>query len=691
MNFLNCIYTAPSDEQYNLPNDSASLRFVFNMTTTDQYHSKHVSLDIPEDHMEMVTSPYRHPDDLDIDIDIENEQLTNYDNMNEVDAVDFDVMQGEELEDYEDDEMADEEQLHYENTGEEQELLDWQDDELSGYAEGQEPIPSESAINITENSNPSDEPNIGADRVSQTDQAKDEQEDMFDEDNRAHIATSDPHIGASNYSDAVANPHPAHEGVNVTAQLHTPDIENTMNKNTGSGLPDINRQALDTAPDRVLVPAPKTSTQIADYGEGLTSTAPNSETPGNDEREDSVLDPNVEEGVDGETETEPAKAESKLHPVQLVWGDEQYNLFSSGDTENDTHFLLEDTTCATKSFDVLLSECRRVLGAEVPDYHDLVIDFSTLGLHICEDSKYASQISLSQVVDAYMLLSQNEQCSDIGPLACTLTTRPCTLKQIHWLQEQADGGRSYSEVIAEILVDQFDGSDIEGDSQALNRPGDGGEAYEHNNTVGEHEEHDYQQDDQEPTSIATNIQAEGEAHSRHDVGDPHDEVEDLFSNTDDDERQEVTKITTHISDVEGRPHDSVGEPTRDVELGTSTDREVVPATVDVLGAKDVYVSTRLPPEVARKPSADGHKLDGTSPTNDKPTTNDVISEELEDDDDLLDLDIDDQPESTDVAADGASRPLDVLETSSAKRKLELDQEDFEVDISITPVKKNRSL
>lgn len=666
------------------------------MTTTERYHSQHASLDVPEDYMEMVTSPYHHADDLDFDVDIENEQLTADDNMREVNTEDYDTMQQEEVEHYEDDEMADQEQPYHVNVEDEQELLDWQEDDLTNYAEGEEPNLLGNGDDLTEHpiSNAAmnrDGLNVEAGQDSHINQESDEQEDMFREEEHDHTAADDKHDEHSAGSHVVPDVHAFHEEADRAAQHHASDAANLTMKTTDSAPPDSSREAHETVGDQASTLTLERSREGLDHSEESVLTAQHNRAQDNAGDDDPLLNEDAEVKAKGGTETKSVKPEVNLHPVQIIWGDEQYSLFRTEDAEQDSHFLLDDAKCADQSFDVLFNECRRVLGAEVPDYHDLLMDFSSLGLHVCEDSKYATQISLSQVVDAYMLLSQNEQRSVIEPLTCTLSTRPCISKQIQWLQEQADGGRPYSEVITEILADQFDGSDTEATPQALERPEDDDEAYDHSHGLVEHEQPSHQQEPQVSTSIATNVDAADVSHSFGDAASPYDEVEDLFSN--DGEHQEPTGPVTPSPAIDRQPDNSIAEPAGTEDLGSSTDRHATSAAVT--SAETVRTSINPSSGVADIPSVESHSVDYTSTANEDSTTKDIAGEDDEDeegdeDDDLLDLDIDDQPGLTDAAVDSESPTANTADTSSTKRKLELDQEDFEIDLSITPVKKNRS-
>lgn len=139
-----------------------------------------------------------------------------------------------------------------------------------------------------------------------------------------------------------------------------------------------------------------------------------------------------------------------IHPVRVVYQGVEYSLFPpTGD--DSTSYFLEDSNLATEPLDVLLKSCREVVGKpEDLEHHDeLVLDVPTLGLHICEDSKYAAQIKLSDIVEVYVSLNRNESREQIEPLYCSLSTRVCLSTQFTWLRDQVKEGFAFSHIAAQ--------------------------------------------------------------------------------------------------------------------------------------------------------------------------------------------------------------------------------------------------
>ena len=143
-------------------------------------------------------------------------------------------------------------------------------------------------------------------------------------------------------------------------------------------------------------------------------------------------------------------SQEDFHSVRVVYQGVEYSLFPPKGDDSSSYFL-PDSGLATQPLDALLASCRRVLGKpEDLDHHDeLVLDVPTMGLHICEDSKYASQIKLSDVVEVYLSLNRNEDRDTIEPLYCSLSTRVCLSTQFDWLRDQAKGGSTFSDIAAQ--------------------------------------------------------------------------------------------------------------------------------------------------------------------------------------------------------------------------------------------------
>lgn len=155
-------------------------------------------------------------------------------------------------------------------------------------------------------------------------------------------------------------------------------------------------------------------------------------------------------------------AATHLHPVTLRYQDQDMSLFPPLEEDDSATYFLGDPSLAFEPFDKILSACRDLLGESIGHDDEMVIDVPSLGLHICEDAKYATQITLAQVIDTYMLLSQNENLSPIKPLHCELTHRVCLSTQMAYLANSAREGKTYSAIVSEhIDGPEFDDSAVE--------------------------------------------------------------------------------------------------------------------------------------------------------------------------------------------------------------------------------------
>ncbi|KAL6253058.1 hypothetical protein RBB50_000778 [Rhinocladiella similis] len=140
-----------------------------------------------------------------------------------------------------------------------------------------------------------------------------------------------------------------------------------------------------------------------------------------------------------------------LHPVTLNYMDEEMSLFPPMMEDASAVYFLQDSTLAFTSLDKLLTACREILTGTLEHHDELVLDIGSLGLHICEDSKYASQLSLSQILDTYLLLCHNDGSQEIPPLYCYLSSRVSLASQYAYLLSSATEGKGFSEIAAESV------------------------------------------------------------------------------------------------------------------------------------------------------------------------------------------------------------------------------------------------
>jgi hypothetical protein len=74
-----------------------------------------------------------------------------------------------------------------------------------------------------------------------------------------------------------------------------------------------------------------------------------------------------------------------------------------------------------------------------------------------QDSSYATQMTLSQILDVYLALCHNEQTEKVEPLYCHLSSRVSLASQHAYLLSAAEQGKAFAEIAAEHLH-SLDGS-----------------------------------------------------------------------------------------------------------------------------------------------------------------------------------------------------------------------------------------
>lgn len=470
------------------------------MTTTQSLSGARLTADADDDQMQIGTSPYMHNDDFDIDLDDTHTHThTHYveDNSMLDDPTEtLDSMQQDPSETYQDDIM-------HEETADE-DILDLEEDFLTTEQEGG---------------------GAAVDGRLTVHQAQDELFENIPWDPPPRADRERPPQGSeTEYGEVHGELH--EEGPEEVPEEELVDDEEE-DTNTESNPHDTDARPTDehaeptTTDDLETVPAPTDAVNTIDFAED-TSTAEEDEEP--EEHQDAPKNEHdsnrdqpalavddteatneiaslVDEidqksppadGIDNEERASPFQhlASTHLHPVIVDYQGTRYPLFPASDSPDDAApCFLDDPTLAFETFDKLFAACRELLDTDLGDDDEMVMAFESLGLTIFEDSKYASELTLAQVIDTYMLLCQNEQLSIIEPLACSLWHRVCTKTQLAYLADAARTGKTYSTIVLE-----HHGSPAadEAVSEAID------ETTAYYNTADVLDERDYA-DDQEPT------------------------------------------------------------------------------------------------------------------------------------------------------------------------------------------------
>ncbi|EXJ62103.1 hypothetical protein A1O7_02536 [Cladophialophora yegresii CBS 114405] len=166
---------------------------------------------------------------------------------------------------------------------------------------------------------------------------------------------------------------------------------------------------------------------------------------------------------------EPAKSNAEtstpktMHPITLYYLEEEMSLFPPMLGDTSSVYFLSDSSLAFEPLDKLLAACREILVGTLDHHDELVLDVPGLGLHICEDSKYAAQLTLAQVVDVYLRLCHNDEHQEAQPLYCNLSSRVSLASQYAYLAAASGEGKTY----AEIAADHADSPELQDEDTAV--------------------------------------------------------------------------------------------------------------------------------------------------------------------------------------------------------------------------------
>ncbi|KXL43180.1 hypothetical protein M433DRAFT_140352 [Acidomyces richmondensis BFW] len=147
-----------------------------------------------------------------------------------------------------------------------------------------------------------------------------------------------------------------------------------------------------------------------------------------------------------------------LHPMTLYYDDHVMPLFKS---KNQPDGLLKDDNLANLSLNELMRNCRQRLALKignVPEEKELFLSFYQLDLILVGASDAAFEHSLSDVLEVYMRLHQNDGAREIPPLSLTLSSNQFS-SQLSMLKQAAALGHGMSAYLPqtedeeEVVVD----------------------------------------------------------------------------------------------------------------------------------------------------------------------------------------------------------------------------------------------
>jgi len=111
-----------------------------------------------------------------------------------------------------------------------------------------------------------------------------------------------------------------------------------------------------------------------------------------------------------------------LHPVIVVYEDNEIYLFPPKNQDTSNTYFLEDESLAASSMKELFGACRTVLGESINDDLELELDVAELGLTLSEDSPHSDTSTLTSLLDIYLQLCRHDHIEAPGPLFVTLST-----------------------------------------------------------------------------------------------------------------------------------------------------------------------------------------------------------------------------------------------------------------------------
>lgn len=166
-----------------------------------------------------------------------------------------------------------------------------------------------------------------------------------------------------------------------------------------------------------------------------------------------------------ETDVQNHQEDESLHPVKVIYQDNDISLFPPLEGDSAETFFLHDEDVAYESIGKLFGSLREVLLDNVAENEVLVIDIDSLGIQITEvcatpclvclpvivlifsqDSSYTSQITLHQILDIYLRLCHNDGADEPEALYLTLSSKVAANSELASLDAAAKEGKGLSQI-----------------------------------------------------------------------------------------------------------------------------------------------------------------------------------------------------------------------------------------------------
>jgi hypothetical protein len=406
-----------------------------------------MALSAPEDNMELATSPFQRVEDLDIDFDdFEDQEIHEMpqDIVDDVLQEDEDLVEG----------MMEDEQIDQDNN------MLAEDPDVNFDVEHQDSDMNQPEQAYDQDAGPSLNDQEDADLLFEEDEGADMQPSHWGD---AQLdASSTVHANEQQLALEPTNK----EGVSAEQENADADGASLVDE-----LNDITGEGVSSSAD-----AAQTISDAAETGSGLaqdSAVAAQASESGDipeakDEAQADAIEVSANDEVNEAHTVEDSAIQAALQAIRVEWTESLYPLFvSEGET---LPCFLYDTAVAYEPLDKLLADCRTAIQSEMGENDELILEVDALGLHVSEDSKYASQLTLAQIVEVYLYLNRNETHDDVLPLPCRLTSRVCLETQYKYLMREAtQHGRTFSSIVEEnapspIEAEDDDASQVQADA-----------------------------------------------------------------------------------------------------------------------------------------------------------------------------------------------------------------------------------
>lgn len=114
--------------------------------------------------------------------------------------------------------------------------------------------------------------------------------------------------------------------------------------------------------------------------------------------------------------------------------------------DNAATFLLKDEQLAYSAIGDLLGACRRVLSQSLGEQDELMISIDELDMHMSESTAECASTTLSELVDLYVRLQQNDGLENPPPLYMDLTSRTRFSRRLDILRSASTDGKGLSQL-----------------------------------------------------------------------------------------------------------------------------------------------------------------------------------------------------------------------------------------------------